>query len=211
MSAEGPERRIEVTVLRPRQEWAAAAALAASHADYPAFRHVFPDPARRCRALPPFFRATVRDAIPFAMSYAAWEGGKCLGVAVWLPPGAFPWSATRKLRATPAMLRVLAAAPRSFGSFTRFGANAEKAHPSDPHWYLEVLGVRPDAQRTGIGSRLMAPVLEVADRDGADCYLETSDPANIPYYERFGFAVSDAHLQLVPGGPPHTSMRRRPR
>jgi ribosomal protein S18 acetylase RimI-like enzyme len=197
-----------VTVLQVGQEGAAAAALAASHADYPSFRFVFPDPARRARALPPFFASAIGDAIPFGSVLAVVDGPQVLGVAVWLPPGAFPWSARRKLRAMPALLRVLAADPRAYPSFLRYGTNAERAHPSDPHWYLVVLGIRPEAQRQGIGSRLVEPVLDRADREGVDCYLETADRANVAYYERFGFSVVDGALPLVPGGPTHVAMRR---
>lgn len=202
---------MELVVLRPGQERAAADALTASHADYPAFRHVFSDAGRRRRALHPFFQATVRDGIPFGAVHAAVDGPVVAGVAVWLPPGAFPWSAARKAKATPAFLRVLAADPRSFSTFTRYGANAERAHPQDePHWYLEVLGIRPEHQRRGIGGRLMAPALERADEEGVAAFLETSDPANVPYYERFGFSVVE-EVGLVPGGPPHVAMRRPPR
>ena len=186
----------------------AAAALAASHADYPAFRSVFPDPARRARALLPFFTAAVRDALPFGAVHVAEDGSNVAATAVWLPPGAFPWTAGRKLRAAPAFLQVLAADPRRFATFSRYGANAERAHPSGRHWYLVVLGVRPEAQRGGVGSRLVEPVLERADVDGVDCYLETSDPGNVAFYERFGFSVVDDALALVPGGPTHVAMRR---
>ena len=201
---------VEVKVLARGQERAAAAALAASHADYPAFRHVFAHPARRRRALLPFFAATVRDAVPFGAVYAALERSKVLAVAVWLPPGAFPWSIGRKLRATPAFARVFAADPGAFRAFTRYGSNAEKHHPTERHWYLEVLGVRPEAQRRGLGRRLITPVLERADRAGIACYLETSDRANVAYYERFGFSVIDDALPLVPHGPTHVAMRRGP-
>lgn len=84
---------------------AAAAALTASHADYPAFCHVFPDARRRPCALAPFFRATVRDAVPFGAVQAAVENRAVLGVAVWLPPGTFPWSALRKARATRSFIK----------------------------------------------------------------------------------------------------------
>ena len=201
----------EVVVLVRGQERRAAAALAASHADYPAFCAVFPDRRRRSRMLPPFFRATVRDAIPLGAVHAAVDGSGVLAVAVWLPPGTFPWSARRKLRATPAMLRVLAADPRSFSAFARYGANAERLHPTDPHWCLEVLGVRPEAQRRGLGTRLVEPVLERADDTGVRCFLETSDRRNVPFYERLGFAVVDDALPLVPDGPTHVAMHRRPR
>ena len=197
-----------IGVLPSGLEWAAAGALAASHADYPSFRRVFPSPARRARALRPFFAATVRDAMRFGVVRAASTGSKVLAVAVWLPPGAFPWTATRKLRAMPYLLRVLAADPRHFPKFTRYGANVERAHPTDRHWYLVVAGVRPEAQRQGLGSRLMRDELNVADANGIPAYLETADPANVAYYRRFGFMVVDEALELVPGGPTHIAMRR---
>lgn len=204
----GSPSGVVVGVLPPGFEWAAATALAASHADYPSFRRVFPRPSRRGRALQPFFAATVRDAVRFGVVRAAWRGPEVLAVAVWLPPGAFPWTAWRKLRAMPYFLRVLAADPRNFPKFVRLGANAERVHPADRHWYLVVAGVRPEAQRQGLGSKLMRHELDVADSDGVPVYLETADRANVPYYERFGFAVIDQALELVPGGPAYVAMRR---
>jgi len=197
-----------VGVLPSGLEWAAAGALAASHADYPSFRRVFPNPARRGRALRPFFAATVRDAMRFGVVRAALTGSKVLTVAVWLPPGAFPWTARRKLTAMPYLLRVLAADPRHFSKFTRYGANVERAHPTHRHSYLVLAGVHPEAQRQGLGSRLMRNELELADANGIPAYLETADPANVAYYQRFGFTVVDEALELVPGGPTHVAMRR---
>lgn len=200
----------DVVVLTRGRASEAADALAASHADYPAFRHVFPEPLRRQRALRAFFRATVADAVPFEAVYAAVDGPRVLGVAAWLPPGGFPWSAWRKARATPAFLRVLLADPRAFPTFAKVGANAERAHPAEPHWFLEVLGIRPEAQRQGLGTRLVEPALARADAERLPCALETSDPANVAFYERFGFRVVDQALPLVPGGPTHVAMRRPP-
>ena len=74
-----------------------------------------------------------------------------------------------------------------------------------------VLGVRPGSQREGLGTRLIQPVLDRADADGDPCFLETSDRANVPYYERFGFSVIDDDLHLVPNGPSHVAMRRAAR
>jgi ribosomal protein S18 acetylase RimI-like enzyme len=108
----------------------------------------------------------------------------------------------------PAMVRVLVAAPRSFPTFAAFGRNNEQQHPRDRHWYLVVLGVRPDAQGRGVGRALVEAGLGLVDADGAECYLETSDPANVVFYERFGFSVTGPPLRLVPGGPSHIAMRR---
>lgn len=197
-------------VLPPGREPAAAEVLVASHADYPSFRRVFPDPDRRRRALRPFFTATVRDATRFGIVRTASRESRLVAVNVWLPPGAFPWSTSRKLLATPYLLRVLLADPRRFGTFMRYGANAEHAHPTDRHWYLVVAGVHPDAQRQGLGSRLMQLQLDAADDDGAAVHLETADRANVVYYERFGFTVTNDSVELVPGGPTHVAMRRPP-
>ena len=189
-------------------EWAAAAALAESHADYPSFRDVFPDSARRRRALAPFFAATVRDAMRSGVVDGVMVGSHALAVAVWLPPGAFPWSTRRKLRAMPYFLRVLATFPGPFSRFMRYGANAERVHPTEDHWYLVVAGVRPEAQGRGLGALLMRRGLDAADSTGTPVYLETADRANVAYYEQFGFAVIEDALELVPGGPAHVSMWR---
>jgi hypothetical protein len=58
-----PTDDMAVVVVRRGQQRAAAAPIAAGHADYPSFRFVFPDPRRRAKVLPVFFEATVRDAI----------------------------------------------------------------------------------------------------------------------------------------------------
>jgi ribosomal protein S18 acetylase RimI-like enzyme len=209
MSADPAPARI--VQLRPDQLRAVGEVLSQSHGEYPAFRHTFPDPRRRRRALRLIFSGIARDALRFRSAYAAETAdGRIQGVAIWLPPNQYPWSAWRQLRGAGWLLGVLVASPRSFPTFMRTGMNAARLHPADRHWYLETMGVAPSAQRLGLGSRLLAPVLELADRDQVDCYLETSDRANVPFYERHGFEVVDDALCLLPAGPKHVAMRRRP-
>lgn len=71
--------------------------------------------------------------------------------------------------------------------------------------------MRRGVQRAGLGTRVLLPVLDRADADGTACYLETSDPANVAFYEWLGFAVRDEAVQLVPDGPPHVTMWRDPK
>lgn len=84
----------------------------------------------------------------------------------------------------------------------------DEHHPQDPHEYLWFLGVVPAAQGHGIGSALMAPVLERADRAGAPAYLEATSPRNRALYERHGFEPGPAIA--VGAGPPMWPMWRRP-
>ncbi len=44
-------------------------------------------------------------------------------------------------------------------------------------------------QGQGVASKLMFPLLELAEEKGQPIYLETHDPYNISLYERYGFKV----------------------
>ena len=83
------------------------------------------------------------------------------------------------------------------------------AHPSEPHYYLAVLGTEPELQGGGIGSALMRPVLDMCDRDEVPAYLESSKERNIAFYARHGFRVT--REMKLPKGPPVWLMWRDPR
>lgn len=202
------EDDLTVARLRPRQAQVAGALLCASHADYPAFRHVLPDPRRRRRMLRPFLAASARDAAIHGHGLVARQGAELVGVALWMPPRAFPLSTARKARMTPDLLRTLAVARGAASAFVRLGTALEHAHPSEAAWYLQALGIHPRRQRHGIGRRLVTEGIALAEEDGAPCYLQTSDPANIAYYERFGFRVTQPAIRTYPGGPTYTGLTR---
>ena len=63
------------------------------------------------------------------------------------------------------------------------------SHPTIPHWYLPAIGVEPMMQRKGYGSVLMEHGVSVCDDQKVAAYLESTNPTNIPLYERFGFDV----------------------
>lgn len=83
------------------------------------------------------------------------------------------------------------------------------AHPHEPHWYLNVLGTRPEHQGQGLGGLVLAPVLEICDREGMRAYLESSNARNMPFYFRHGF-VQSGEIEL-PDGPSLHPMWREPR
>jgi ribosomal protein S18 acetylase RimI-like enzyme len=96
------------------------------------------------------------------------------------------------------------------GIFTRLRGlvEAERHHPGTPHWYLGVLGIDPDHQGKGLGSELLGPVLQRCDTDGLGAYLESSKQANLAFYGRHGFEVTD---KITLGkGPPIWGMWRDP-
>ncbi len=89
------------------------------------------------------------------------------------------------------------------------GQNAQRLFPDEPTWYLQILGVAPGQQGRGIGTRLIAPALALADAKGEPAYLETGEEINLRFYERAGFQVREAAAQLAPApGPTHWTMYR---
>ncbi len=84
-----------------------------------------------------------------------------------------------------------------------------KAHPREPHYYLEVLGTRPDREGRGGGSAVMEAMAERCDRDGVAAYLENSNPRNEPFYRRHGFEPIPA-FGLPAGCPALVPMWRQP-
>ncbi|MEV5612264.1 GNAT family N-acetyltransferase [Streptomyces sp. NPDC052225] len=77
------------------------------------------------------------------------------------------------------------------------------------HVYLWMIGVVPGRQGEGLGSALMAPVLERCDREGLPAYLEASNPRSRALYERLGFVFTGTALDL-PDGPTLWPMWREP-
>jgi GNAT superfamily N-acetyltransferase len=95
---------------------------------------------------------------------------------------------------------------RRLGEYERA---VDAARTGPPHWYLGVLATRPDRQRQGLASAVLAPVLERADADGIDCCLETSTTTNRAFYGRRGFTQATA--VHIASGPPTWWLRRTPR
>jgi ribosomal protein S18 acetylase RimI-like enzyme len=125
------------------------------------------------------------------------------GAALWLPPRVRPdedaLSALMRDTGAAEVQKDLASVFEQMGSF----------HPKEPHWYLPLIGVDPFHQGQGFGSALMKHALIACDRDGTLAYLESSNPKNIPLYERHGFEVLGT-IQ-VGSSPPIVPMLRKPR
>lgn len=201
---------VQIEKLQPNRADEAADLLSRSFETTPDYTHMFPDPYTRRDALRGFMRVPVRDAQAEGTCWAATNGQVLLGVAAWQAPGRYPWSFRRNVRALPAMLSVLRHAPRSFRDLMKFGSTIDSQFPDQPVWYLQVIGVSPEAQGLGVGSKLVEPALEQADRDRVPCYLETSNPEAVPFYLRAGFAVEKDGVELMPGGPTYWLMTRPP-
>ncbi len=112
------------------------------------------------------------------------------GVAVWFLEG-FARSNLR-LNLAVMLYKLRAFRLRKISQLLPFYLQIEKAHYriiSQPHYYLEILGVDPEYQGQGYSSKLLRPVLAHADANRKKCYLETQSEKNVSIYEHFGFQV----------------------
>jgi GNAT superfamily N-acetyltransferase len=114
--------------------------------------------------------------------YGAFRDGALAGVAATFAPGLYPPPQRTFLRYVAAFAL---AGPGPVVRGLRLSAVQDRGHPDEEHSFLSFLAVDPERQRGGIGRALVARVAE--DAGGAPVYLDTSNPANVPYYAGLGF------------------------
>ena len=125
------------------------------------------------------------------------------GAAIWSLPGDTPQQA-----AAAAVRRNALRSALGETGLTRWDAlcstmaKAAAAFPALANsWYLSILGVRPSAQRTGIGRRLLAPTLAAADAINTTCWLETYGQETLPFYASLGFEPLTRVIEPTIGAP----------
>ena len=166
----------------------------------PAARWTWPDPQQYLMHFPSFVRALGGNAFAHGGAYRV-DGHA--GAALWLPPDVRPdEDAVARLLQRTGSASVQKDLSAVFEQMERY-------HPRDPHWYLPFIGIDPSRQGNGYGSALMKHALEACDGDHATAYLESSNPKNIPLYERHGFELLGT-IQ-VGSSPPIFPMLRKPR
>ncbi len=183
---------------------ALAAMLARAFDDDPIYEFLFPQ-RNRPKTYARFFAHGLRSRfLAYDQVWTTTDGVR--GAAVWTPPGKWRMSHAEVLRSAPATARLFGRLlPRALRAFNA----VDGAHPPGHHFYLGVLGTDPVAQRTGVGSAVLDPVLRRCDDQGIGAYLESSKEQNVAFYNRHGFEVT-RELRLPGGGPSVWLMWRDP-
>jgi ribosomal protein S18 acetylase RimI-like enzyme len=149
---------------------------------------MFPDPTERARG--------TRELFGFILRYAAeagevWVPGGYEGAALWLDDRSAEATGWPALRAGALLIpfRVGFSSLRLLGGMGRTISMLRQQNCPGPHRYLGMLGIAPEHQGRGLGTRLLEPMLERCDRDGLPVWLETETERNKGFYQRFGFEV----------------------
>jgi GNAT superfamily N-acetyltransferase len=178
---------VDVTALPPERFGEAAVVMADAFLDDPGWKAVGPDDRGRRHE---YIRRVCRGSLNVVRRWGGpiWQverAGRVAGVLSSLDPGQWPPPVVRSIT-YQALGPVLAGPAVLWRSLAADGA-MHKGHPADHHLFVWMLTVSPSAQRSGVGRALLSTALERADARGVPTYLDTANPANLPYYGSFGF------------------------
>ena len=118
--------------------------------------------------------------------WVALNNGRMVGVVNVATWPRCQMSAFEKLRTAPRIMTMLGS---SATKALKMMSTWEKQDPKKPHMHIGPLGVLPEMQGNGVGSKLMQACLAYADGENLPSYLETDRDRNVPFYEKHGFKV----------------------
>jgi GNAT superfamily N-acetyltransferase len=167
----------------------------------PTWSYAFPDPVDRPAQYRRWWHLYLVGALRYDDTWLADDGA---AVAVWIPPGGTELAAPEQAQ-VPDLVRELVGdwAEEVFALLDQF----DEAQPTAPHYYLTLLGTRPDRRGEGLGMALVRHCLERIDGEHRPAYLESTNPANNARYEKVGFAPIGS-FTARDGGPTVTTMWR---
>ena len=157
----------------------AVATLALAFAGDPVARWIYPDAHSFIAHMPALFGAIGAPCFAAKTAYRTDDG---LGVTLWLPPGGHGDDET-----VGSVVERSIPDEQKKGEIGAFFEQLAQWTPAEPHWYLSLIGVEPLSRNKGLGSLLLRDGLEQCDRDHRIAYLWSSNPSNIPFYEKHGF------------------------
>jgi ribosomal protein S18 acetylase RimI-like enzyme len=176
---------------------AASAVLADAFADYTWTRWTVASDGHRDR-IEALQRLVIEQiAMPYGEVWLAEDERGVASVAIWMLPTS---SVPPQVREATAALQAELEGDRHDASLAAEAA-CVPLRPAPPHYYLGAVGTRSDRRREGLGRAVLEPMLGRAQADGVTVCVETSDRANVAFYERLRFSVT-GEID-VPGGGPH--------
>ncbi len=178
----------------------ASETLAQAFQDYPLFQYAFPQKPVRMKILPHYYRILLHYAIRWGKVYAI--SGEMEGVAAWIRSDHAP-AFRRMIRAVPASAigaffkTVMSNPGPALGGNIRLArpgkeiSKIHRRHAPFRHWFLVVIGVKPEFQGKGYAGKMLLPVLHQIEKEGLPCFTDTQDQNKVGLYEHFGFKVME--------------------
>lgn len=163
----------------------------------PLMRWSWPDLPQYLASMPQFISGSAGRAFEHGTAYAV---AHSRAVALWLPPG------VQQDEEALNALMAMSLSPDVSEDMAHLRRGMAEHRPAEPHWYLPLIAADPNWVGQGLGTLLMKHALQRCDEQGSAAYLESSNPKNIPFYQRHGFKIIG---EIQHGGsPPLTPMLR---
>jgi ribosomal protein S18 acetylase RimI-like enzyme len=151
-----------------------------------------------CRYMLPFEKSRVKTLYKFFLVYGELNiknnrgygvGDPLQGVAYWKSPSQENLSISIKSlgKFIPLFFSLYLAGYIRGKAVTQQIDALHKKYADEPHFYLDNLGVIPSAQGQGLSSKLIRPILQMADAKKVIAYTDTVTQSNVAIYEHFGF------------------------
>lgn len=208
MATETSERKTPgvVSMLRasPADKTAMISSLCEAFADDPGLSWIWPDREDRLWRLPFFFKPIVSGTMANGI---ALHSASSAAVSLWRQPGRISPGRMEILRGLPSMAKAFAVG-RGRSQLMRDTLKSHQPTNFD-WWYLQFIGVRPDAQGTGLGGEAIRAGLNLAAAAGKPVYVEVMNPANLGYYRHAGFETIE-EFDIPDAGPHVWGMIYRP-
>ena len=166
----------------------------------PVARWIYENPHEYLLYIPRLFRALGTSSFEAGAAQRTSDGH---GVALWLPPG---------IRCEYGPLETVLAesvAGEKQADAGRVFEMTEHYRPTEPHWYLSLIGVEVLHRNKGCGANLLQHGLRQCDREHRPAYLWSSNTMNTSLYRRHGFEIVGT-IQ-VGSSPCIFTMLRKPR
>ena len=192
----------EVFTARPSHYREVSIALGKAFSDDPVMAYIFPKSEGRAGRIAGIMRMGIRN---YGSHGRVEYVGDISAAAVWQQPEApKPSFFDQFVDAMEGIVKLRGAINRAATVQQLLAKNRLQ----QPHWYLAILGTVPQWQGKSLGGRLLESQLKECDKYAIPAYLESSNIANVPFYQRHGFVVRQ-EIQL-PGGPVIRTMLRNP-
>ena len=145
-----------------------------------------PDPERRVRANAAGLRSLVLDFPDRVESRVLTYESSILGGFVLARPGQYPLPRPSLRRQIECLFLQGRSAMTAWSEVT---AGLPDHRPTEPHWYLAVLGVEPAWQGRGVGAALLGEIDRLIGERPAPLCLECDRPESVAFYRAHGFEV----------------------
>ena len=188
-----------IATATPSEQQRVIATFVMAFSSDPIARWVWPEPDRYLTYFPEFVPLFGGKAFEHGTAYCV---DRFAGASLWLPPGVH----SDEEAMGESLQRSVAEGDQEkvFAFFEQMGVY----HPTEPHWYLPIIGVDTVHQGRGYGSALLKHALQNCDRDKLPAYLEATNEGSRRLYLRHGFEQI-AEIQAG-DSPPMWPMLRHP-